>query len=328
MGKIILAIHGLGNKPPNELLTQWWEKSIIEGLNNIDRSFKRIPLEMVYWADILHPEPLDLNTQDPEDPLFLAEPYLASSGSSKTGKEKLLTKLFNYFEQQLDRLFLNPDMSLNFEKVTDHIIHKYFADLETYYMASPDNSEQAEIPTRNLIRTRLQMALKKHRYKEIMLLSHSMGTIISYDVLNNLKEPNYINTFVTIGSPLGLPIIVSRIFSEQKEIYKKDSVLKTPGSVHKKWVNISDKEDMVALDHTLNDDFEANEFGIRAEDFFVYNDYEINGERNAHKIYGYLRTPEVVNAIAEFLDAPSPLWIVKIFKRFWFHLKNRFSGKS
>ena len=321
MAKIILAIHGLGNKPPNAMLTKWWEKSILEGLHNINKQYDKVPLEMIYWADVLHPLPLDINVRDAKSPLYLEEPYLPSSGKSKPPEKKLLTKFFNYFEQQLDRIFLNPDMSINFEKVTDRIIHKFFEDLETYYMDNSQGIETPEVPTRELIRDRLQAALKKHRFKEIMILGHSMGTIISFDVLSSLKPPDYINTFVTIGSPLGLPIIVSRIFSEQKQLNEETDFLKTPDSVQNKWLNVSDKEDMVALDHTLNDDFGANVYGVRAEDFFVYNDYEVNGERNAHKIYGYLRTPEVAQIISSFLEAPEKLWILKVIKYFWIHLK-------
>ena len=126
MSKIILAIHGLGNKPPNQLLASWWIDSIKEGLNRIGKTFPEIPLEMVYWADILHPEPLDISLRDPDNPLYLEEPYLPSTGKEKPAGKKFIAKILAYFEQQLDHIFLNPDMTLNFEKVTDKIIHNYF----------------------------------------------------------------------------------------------------------------------------------------------------------------------------------------------------------
>ena len=61
MSKIIIGIHGLGNKPPKTILTDWWKKSLIEGLKkfNYTSDFK---FELVYWADILHPIPLDPDT--------------------------------------------------------------------------------------------------------------------------------------------------------------------------------------------------------------------------------------------------------------------------
>ena len=31
MAKVIIAIHGLANKPPKKLLENWWKKAINEG---------------------------------------------------------------------------------------------------------------------------------------------------------------------------------------------------------------------------------------------------------------------------------------------------------
>lgn len=41
MSKIIIGIHGLGNKPPKAILTDWWARSIvpIKNLIRIKNSF-------------------------------------------------------------------------------------------------------------------------------------------------------------------------------------------------------------------------------------------------------------------------------------------------
>ncbi len=41
------------------------------------------------------------------------------------------------------------------------------------------------------------------------------------------------------------------------------------------------------------------EWGV--EDDLVLNDYRADGGENPHKIYGYLRTPEMSGLIADFL---------------------------
>ncbi len=61
MSKIIIGIHGLGNKPPKELLARWWKEAILEGLRKNNYSAKDFNFELVYWADILHKNPLDPN---------------------------------------------------------------------------------------------------------------------------------------------------------------------------------------------------------------------------------------------------------------------------
>ena len=59
--------------------------------------------------------------------------------------------------------------------------------------------------------SQLANALKKHRRKKILLIGHSMGSIIAYDVLTQYATMVPVDTFVTIGSPLGIPVIKSKI---------------------------------------------------------------------------------------------------------------------
>ena len=60
-------------------------------------------------------------------------------------------------------------------------------------------------------------------------------------------------------------------------------------------------EDKVALNYNLGDDYRANKKGVKPVDMQVVNDYEINGKRNPHKSYGYLRVPEMAETIHHFL---------------------------
>ena len=59
MAPVIIAIHGLRNKPPRYLLTNWWKKSIVEGFNTIKLPVQRFRLEMAYWAHYMHPRAQD-----------------------------------------------------------------------------------------------------------------------------------------------------------------------------------------------------------------------------------------------------------------------------
>jgi len=296
MAKIIIGIHGLGNKPTPKLLQEWWIQSIKEGLNKTNGLiYEKIPFKLVYWADILHPNPEDPEIKDENDPLYLSEPYNSSQPNQKNKPEpeKLSLKILKYIGEQLDNIFLKEDMTLNFNNVTDKIIHNYFKDLEVYYS---DNSMDQHDPTclaRDAIRKKLFDVLKIHKNDDVLLIGHSMGSIIAYDVLVNHTNDCKVKTFITVGSPLGIPIIVSRIFEEQKS-------LSVPKNISK-WYNHSDAEDLVAMDHTLKDDFPENENNIKVEDMLVYNDYVINDKRNPHKVYGYLRTPEMAQIITDFL---------------------------
>jgi hypothetical protein len=157
--------------------------------------------------------------------------------------------------------------------------------------------------------------LKKHEDDDIFLIAHSMGSIIAFDVLT-FNLPNLqINTFATIGSPLGIPFVRSKIAQEKKLILNDSHKLKTPQGV-KKWYNFSDLEDDVAISYSLKNDFDENENGVKAVDFIVNNNYEMDNEKNPHKSYGYLRTPEFSNALLEFMQQRERKFGKKIKKFF------------
>ena len=136
---------------------------------------------------------------------------------------------------------------------------------------------------------------------------------MAFDVLSKFSHKLNINMFVTIGSPLGLPVIVNRIFREQKITNHHIKKIHVPDSIRLYWYNLSDPEDKVAMDHTLADDFAENRKRIKALDMLVTNDYEWNGEKNPHKSYGYLRTAEMATIIDGFLASKIRNKLFQIF---------------
>jgi len=302
MSKIIIGIHGLGNKPPKRLLKKWWKKSIREGLKAIGHPRLFLKFELVYWANFLHPVPRNPKIKDKKDPAFLNEPYTPDQAAIKHRPGKIRQKFLDYLEKQLDKIFLKEDLSIYFAHVSDLIIHRFFKDLDIYYSRTYINIHGKARLVKDIIREQLARIIKKHKNKDILLIGHSMGSIIAYDVLaQNVPHIN-IDTFVTIGSPLGLPIIMSKIASEQKKTLVKKAKLGTPENVLRNWFNFSDLKDKVAINYNLRDDYKENSNRVRAIDKIVYNNYEYNGKRNPHKIYGYLRTPELSRVIHEFLN--------------------------
>ena len=70
MNRIIIGIHGMGNKPPRKQLQIWWRAAIREGLKGRG-SFWFFKFKLVYWASIVHPVALNPACKDKEDPVFL-----------------------------------------------------------------------------------------------------------------------------------------------------------------------------------------------------------------------------------------------------------------
>ena len=81
MQNVVIGIHGLGPKPPAHVLQSWWMQAMREGGRRWQVDLRDLTFEMVYWADILHPEPLDPGVTDPQSPLYIAAPYVPSMRS-------------------------------------------------------------------------------------------------------------------------------------------------------------------------------------------------------------------------------------------------------
>jgi pimeloyl-ACP methyl ester carboxylesterase len=209
--------------------------------------------------------------------------------------------MLDVLEKEMDNIFLNDDLTFNFEAITDQIIRRFFEDLDAYYTKTMKDNRKNERPVKELIREELARVLQRHRHKRILLIAHSMGSIIAYDVLSQGIPDIEVDTLVTIGSPLGIPIIIRKIHAERHD-RSLEIKPRTPESITRTWYNFSDLDDKVVLDYTLADDYRKNSKGIQAVDQVVFNDYEIDGERNPHNSYGYLRTPEMSDVLDHFLS--------------------------
>ena len=106
-----------------------------------------------------------------------------------------------------------------------------------------------------------------------------------------------------------MPHVKGKIIEEFIHRGKEGERVRTPSVVKKRWVNFADRKDPVALDVHLRDDYKKNGSNVRCEDDLVYNDYRImkhgktEVDRNHHKSYGYLRTPEFSALVKKFLSA-------------------------
>jgi hypothetical protein len=301
--KIIIAVHGLGNKPEPAVLKDGWLEAIREGLERIGKPHHTIPFEMVYWADISYKAPLNAEEKNPENLLFLREPYAPGGALSPAKPRRAYLALLKFAEKHLDRLFLRTNMEETFPAASAKMMEHYFTDLNTYYTDECRSLENKDCSMKTATQDRLIQILKKYSGYDILLLTHSMGSIIAFDTLSKPANPFEIHTLVTMGSPLGLPPIVARNFQTQKINAPALKKPKTPASIWPHWYNISDLRDTVALDHTLRDDYGPNARGVQALDLQVINDYQMNNEPNPHKSYGYLRTRETSEMIDTFLSS-------------------------
>ena len=123
-----------------------------------------------------------------------------------------------------------------------------------------------------------------------VIVAHSLGTIITYDVLS---EPGFKDRpkalLVTVGSPLGIDNVQSRLRD------RAGWPNPVPKSI-RAWSNFADRFDPVALDATLRDAFDPPK--SFATDTRVDNRRAVN-----HDLIGYLEIGVVGDLIREAMRA-------------------------
>jgi hypothetical protein len=302
MARIILGIHGLGNKPDKETLSKWWQLSLKEGLERQGFKTDLPDFKMVYWADILYPQPLDKTIEDPDDPYFINEKYTRAQLDIERKSYRIRKKIVRFIGKKLYRIFLNEDYTLRYAFIPDYIIRRYFTDLDIYYKGLGEKEDPEEYRKKELIKQRLADALEEHKNDEILLIAHSMGSIIAFDVLSFFAPEAKVHTFITIGSPLGVPLVVSKIASQYKSKPSGRKEMVTPPGIYGNWFNFSDILDKITLNYKLSRKYIFNSNAIKPRDFEVINDYTSEkGKHNPHKSFGYLRAEYLSRILNNFL---------------------------
>ena len=310
MDKVIVGIHGLANKPKMDVLDKWWQDSIREGLKkNCGIDDATFDFRMVYWADLLYMNAQHLERIFDFDDLYNTQPYVEASDPLTRYDQSWLVdvgiSVLGAAGATIDVL----KNQFGMDGLADWILEKSLKDLAFYYDEERLIGDRSKPPqpnqARKVLQDELTRTLTSLKGREIMLIAHSMGTIIAYDVLREIgqQDPEFeVAHFVTIGSPLGLPHVKAQIVAERDYDGEGTERVRTPSVVTKSWINYADRKDPVALDVRLRDDFVANRNGVRVKDDLVINGYLSPSKKaNHHKSYGYLRAPELSEQIKSFI---------------------------
>ncbi len=276
---LIIGIHGLSNKPEKDLLAKWWELAILEGLK-VNNNLKDVSVNFksVYWADVTYKD------EGPQDPVAEEDAYReAAPGALQLYRDGWLDYIRAKATGAVADAIDTMKETFGLSAAAELVLKNKLPDLHRYY---------TEPAIRNELRSRLEKAITANKGKRIMVVAHSMGSIIAYDVLRAIGREDLshaVEHFVTIGSPLGLPHVKYKILQES-------DLVRTP-SIVKRWTNLADRRDPVAADIYLKDDYEANSSDVRVKDDLIMNDW---GGIN-HKSYGYLRCPEFSGLVRAFI---------------------------
>lgn len=297
----VTFIHGIANKPPREKLLENWEAELAQG--GLDLAAEGVTTSMVYWADILYAEPLsenanfesvedNLGTMDTDEDLAWIddlpddEKAFVESFRKKLRFDKASPEGDDYtppvpqgnednLELQFEAIPLPWFIKRRVMKELLKDVHHYLFNAK--FSPRPGEEYQVQEHIRNLFVEQLKKDTRSPKGAHVVV-SHSMGTVISYDCLKNVPDCPSVSAYMTLGCPLGL----SEVHDNFKPKYNKQDAFPST-TVDGDWVNVYDRLDPVAFDARIANDYckGGNEVVI---DERVHNSGK--WRHSSHKYYG------------------------------------------
>ena len=275
---LVVYIHGIGaQRPKSELKLQWDLALFGKDMGSRTR--------MAFWADVFHPgpapevagafKPSAMHAQGLNADRILEDVGVADNPEARELAFGLLGT-FGVTSGQGPRAKVIPLPGFLRKPIAKMFLEALVKDTAGYFFKKGKREE---------IQQRLLDQLPPAG-TPITLVSHSMGTVISLEVLHALKGKANVEQYVTLGSPLGIREVQD--FLECK--------LDVPNRVLR-WNNFADPLDPVALDKGLSGDYDPAGF-IKDEIIFNTQVRRLEGF-NPHASAGYLAHPKVRRVVCD-----------------------------
>jgi hypothetical protein len=293
---IVIYVPGMKPKPPVEdhRATLW--KCMLEGIRRADRSSaKSLELDeeifqLVGWSGLFYSEKRDLALDLPG-----VERLLRLEGPEARDVREAL----HWHKRIAQFVYLLSDaFPILIPLVANPNLKSTLQDTQRYFK----NEHGVATEIRKMVSDVLETAWEAGR--RIMLIGHSLGSVIAYDVLWELSRRHasavHIDHFVTLGSPLGLKFVKHRMLCTHHP-----QINQYPVNI-RKWSNLSAVGELTALDRSFADDYQPMlEQGLveSITDHIELMNYFRGPEGlNVHRCYGYAVNEKTGAVIAEWLN--------------------------
>ncbi|MGW8884176.1 alpha/beta fold hydrolase [Streptomyces sp. NPDC055749] len=301
----VIYVHGNGNKVRPELLKSQWDKALFgRDMAEVSR--------MAYWAPLRYESPLPDFRPDPLDGGTEGFEESAAPPALETPEEFVAATLG---EARSETGAIEPEGVPGTDGTQDQLAGwlRDMTSLADTLAGAEDTGIGSEppleaLPLPQFARKAVFRTLVKHTFKDVhayffggmgramrdvvgealedldgapvLMVGHSLGTIIAYEVL--AEQAREIELFVTVGSPLAITEV-------------QDNLAGPPAVPNRvlAWRNASDLRDLVALDHTLRPEYAPPD---RVTDLLV-----TNSSKNHHGITEYLENPQVREPVQQAL---------------------------
>lgn len=256
----VTFIHGIANKPPKDALLEQWRVALLDD-DGVDLDAMGVSTSMVYWADLLYADPLpDLGSWGAEsletdggaaaedtDMSWLRDvdaeeaAFVASVGA-KVGLAAVAATPSEAADEidptsPLESIPLPEALKSRLMRLFLRDVHHYLYDVEF----TPRPGAAARI--RTTIRQRTTEALTEGARADgpHVLVTHSLGTVVAYDVLTADGDAPGVDALITLGSPLGLSDVQAKLAPP----WTRDDGWPVQRLATGTWTNIADRLDPV-----------------------------------------------------------------------------------
>ena len=292
-GPLILYIPGLLPKPEPEIHREALFRCLIAGVRRHDEEVaERIganpaTFDIVSWTYNFYGVHRDFEIDRDAVEAVIEKPFANKQDVAEaTSMQRRFTRWLYHLGDLLP--FLIPHVAS--ERMEVHL-----RDLRRYLQ---DDNGIAE-HTRGMLKLRLRAAAEGRQ--PVLLIAHSMGSVIAYDTLWELsasgRDHVRLDMLLTMGSPLGQRYMKRRLKGAGKTGYER-----YPSNI-RRWKNLAAIGDLTALDPVLADDFEEMlELGLLEsfEDEALLTNFRLEGSLNVHAEYGYLVHESTARTISEW----------------------------
>lgn len=289
----IIYVPGLLPKPQHGLHRKALLRCLLAGIRRVDagvadriEATKR-SFDIVSWTYDFYGSHRDINIDRAAIKAVIEQPTANDRDIAEASSwSRRLTRWVYHLGDWLP--FLIPHLTSERTEVHLRDLRRYMRD---------DNGIAGH--TRQLLK--LQLLAATGGQHPVLLMGHSMGSIIAYDSLWELSRSHDVSVAVdvllTMGSPLGQRLIQGKIKGHELQGENR-----YPTNIQR-WKNLSAVGDLTAVDPWLADDFsEMIALGLvdEIEDEELLNYFRLDGKLNVHSEYGYLVNAKTALIVADW----------------------------
>lgn len=287
----IVFIHGMNQQQLNaQSLRKHWLSVLKHGLsqNHLLFQFDSHQLHFPFYGDLLTQfhlsNRLDLDTFLPKSLLSLHLPahlhipsFALFKGKQASGhthlfdlamiKKKLLDERLTAKDQSLKELMILLD---HFPKLHEELMHTFL--IESYcYLANQSFMQR--------VHQRIRIGIPVQQ--PCIIVAHSLGSVIAYNLLRQMCNISNIQGFITLGSPLAFRVIQQHLIQP----------ISYPECLHGVWHNFYSHDDFLTAFPLEKPPFDF--------DPPILNHEISTSSAHPHEISGYLQNIEVLKALIE-----------------------------